>query len=157
LAKDGNAQTAGLASHLCKAIWEGYTQNNHLWQHFVCSCKCHELSDDVLGCKCLSHKHIKEASGLLVGNFSLPFFKEYKERLLASFTGDGVNRIGLATTALGMSVTFSNVRCFLALQEVFLSFINKLGGREEITSLWMFLYITMANSWLTAKMMYALS
>ena len=63
-----------------------------------------------LGANAFHPNTSKKRQDCLLGIFHSPSLKEYKDRLLTSFKGDGVKRIAIATTALGMGVNFPNVR-----------------------------------------------
>ena len=49
----------------------------------------------------------------MLGIFHSLSLKEYKERLLVSFKGQGLKRVAIATTALSMGVNFPDVRCIV--------------------------------------------
>ena len=63
-----------------------------------------------LGANAFHPNTSKKRQDCFLGIFHSLSLKEYKERLLASFKGDGVKRIAIATTALSMGVNFPNVR-----------------------------------------------
>ncbi|XP_056110896.1 ATP-dependent DNA helicase RecQ-like [Rhinichthys klamathensis goyatoka] len=50
-----------------------------------------------------------KAENMLIGMFHSKTLPQYKQRVLASFTGEGSCRVVVATTALGMGLNFPNI------------------------------------------------